>query len=605
MTDFSIYAKAWSLLSRREKRNAWLVLIIVLVAALSSAGMIGSVMPFLSVLAEPERIREIAMLSWIYEKGGFQSYYSFLVALGFASLMVIFFANVMQLIRVWAVARYTTRRMHTIGYRLLSSYLRQPYEFFVNRHTSAMSTQILSEAQLVVTQFLAPAAEVIASFLTVLVIVALLIWVNSVVALSAFTLLGGLFICTFLVSRRVIANAGKLRAQSNKERYRIANEALSGAKDIKLLGCEDTYIAEFKRPSSRWASSQVIVQVAGQMPQYVMYVLGFGGMIVLCLFMVDGASLEAGSGLGTILPLLGVFAVAGQRLLPEMSKLYHGLTQLQYGRSAVEAVYDDLVLLTSGEALPDAPNASLSLKRDLRLDRISYRYPEAEVDSLCDISLTVYAGEKIGVVGSTGSGKTTLADLVLGLLSPSEGKLVVDDVSVERNNIRAWRQSVGYVPQEIFLTDASIAKNIAMGVPDSKIDYRKVEDAARAAQIHEFVLKELPDGYDTLVGERGVRLSGGQRQRVGIARAMYHEAEFLVFDEATSALDNATERDVMTAIEDLPGNRTVLIIAHRLTTVQSCDRILVLDSGQVAGIGTWDILRLNNIPFQKLLAAAH
>jgi ATP-binding cassette, subfamily B, bacterial PglK len=600
MIDFSVWKKAWALLDRRERRNAWIVLAVVIVGALSSAVMIGSVIPFLSVLAEPARIHEVSALAWAYEAGGFTSDYGFLVGLGLASLAVILGANVMQLARTWVVLRYTTMRMHTLSYRLLAAYLRQPYEFFLDHHSGSMSTQILSEAEQVVGQFLTPAANAIASFLTVLVIVALLIWVNPVVALACFVLLGGIYGGTFLLSRKAIARQGKIRAEANAKRYRIANEALGGVKDIKLLGRENAYIARFRQPSQRVARTQVVANLAGQLPQYVMQVVAFGGMIVLCLLLVDPEGLASGSALGGILPLLGVFAFASQRLIPELSRFYQGLTQLQYGRAAVESVHADLVQKAISGPLPETPPNALGLHHELRLDRVGYRYPKADRAGLRDISLIIRARERIGVVGSSGAGKTTLADLVLGLLRPTEGALVVDGVRITDANLRAWQQTLGYVPQDIFLTDSSVAENIALGIAPEQIDRARVERAARIAQIDRFVCEELPKGYDTVVGERGVRLSGGQRQRIGIARAMYHDADLIVFDEATSALDNITEREVMAAIDNMPGDKTVLIVAHRLTTVRHCDRILMLDGGRVAGFDSWEGLAATSVGFRKV-----
>ena len=235
-----------------------------------------------------------------------------------------------------------------------------------------------------------------------------------------------------------------------------------------------------------------------------------------------------------------------------------------------------------------------------RLDAVSYQYPKAETVGLQNITLEIKAGEKIGIVGSTGAGKTTLVDIILGLLKPQSGQLLVDGEPVTDKNLRSWQQSVGYVPQDIFLTDASISQNIALGVRVEEVDMARVRRSAKIAQLDEFICQELTEGYDTGVGERGVRLSGGQRQRIGIARALYHRADLIVFDEATSALDNLTERDVMSAINGLPGEKTIVIIAHRLSTVAACDRIVVLDKGQIVGLGDWNELMENNASFQKI-----
>ncbi len=598
--DFSTWKKAWALLDARERRNAWIVLAIIILAALSSASMVGSIMPFLSVLVDPSRIREVPFLAWAYDAGGFETHYGFLVALGFASLAVIVAASLVQILRTWAVARFATMRVHTLSHRLLAAYLRQPYEYFLDHHTGEMSTQILAESGQVVQLFFRPAAEIVAALLTLIAIIAVLVWVNPLVAFIAFAVLGILYGATFLLSRQLIARQGQVRAEANRARFRLANEALGGVKDIKVLGREGAYVDRYRDPSQRMARSAVIAQVLAEVPQYIMQAVGFGGIIVLCLLLLDPDGLASGTALGGILPLVGVFAFAGQRMLPELSKLYRGITQLNYGAAAVDTVHRDLSTKTADVALPLRPPAPLGLKNTLALDRVTYRYPQADRAGLWDISLTMEAGEKIGIVGSTGAGKTTLADLVLGLLRPSEGSLVVDGTEITDQNLRAWQQTLGYVPQDIFLTDASVAENIALGLAPNEIDPECVRRAARIAQIDRFITEELPQGYETLVGERGVRLSGGQRQRVGIARALYHDADLIVFDEATSALDNLTEAEVMAAIEALPGDKTILMIAHRLSTVRVCDRIAVLENGRLIGLGSWDELMQNNVGFRKI-----
>ena len=315
---------------------------------------------------------------------------------------------------------------------------------------------------------------------------------------------------------------------------------------------------------------------------------------------MDPESLNSGEALGGILPILGLFAFAGQRLMPELQKLYQSLARIQAGGAAVNVVHDDLVNQLNEGRLPRSIPTRLGLNDRIILENVSYNYPGAKFAGLNEISLDIKAGERVGIVGSTGAGKTTLADTILGLLPPSEGRIIVDGAPITDETQRAWQQSVGYVPQDIFLTDANIYENIALGVPMLEIDKPRVRRAAEIARIDDFIRNDLPDDYETAIGERGVRLSGGQRQRIGIARALYHEADLIVFDEATSALDNLTELEVMSAIDALPGDKTVLIIAHRLSTVKRCDQIIVMDKGRVVACDTWEKLMTNNSEFQKI-----
>jgi len=600
MTDLSTWGKAWSLLDGRERRNARIILGVIILSALASAAMVGSVMPFLAVLADPSRIASTPTLAWAYEILGFTSVYGFLVGLGLASFAVIVLSSLIQIAKTWAVSRFAMMRIHSISHRLLASYLGQPYAFFLNRHSGEMGPRILTESEQVVHRFLRPAAEFIASSLTTLAIVGFLLWVEPIVAAIAFALLGSLYGLIYLVTRRILKNLGQIRVETNSERFRLANEALTGIKDIRLLGREVAYLDRYEDPSTRMARTQVKIDVFSQVPQFALQAVALGGVLLLCLVLIDPAGVASGASLGGLLPVLGVFAFAGQRLMPELSKLYGSLALIQAGSAAVDVVYEDLVVGRNARELSRTPVTSMGFKKELRLNDLSYSYPNADHAGVQNITLEIRSGEKIGIVGSTGAGKTTLADIILGLLEPSRGNLVVDGTAITPDNTRAWMQSVGYVPQDIFLTDAPVAENIALGVRPEQIDHERVREAARIARIDQFVMDDLAEGYQTHIGERGVRLSGGQRQRIGIARALYNDADLIVFDEATSALDNLTEQEVMDAINALPGDKTVLMIAHRLSTVERCDRIVVLENGRVVGCDSWAGLMTSNEAFRRI-----
>ena len=599
--DFSAWSKAWALLDARERRNAWFVLVIIIIGALAAAVMVGSVMPFLTVLANPSRIESTPLLAWAYQFFGFTSTHGFLIALGTASFLVIVLSSLVQILKIWVVARFSTMRMHSISKRLLARYLSQPYVFFLDRHSGEMGPRILAETEQVVTEFLRPAGEMIAAILTIIAILGLLLWVDPVIAIVSIILLGSLFGLVNLTTRRILKGLGKRRVEFNHQRFRFANEALSGIKSIKVLGRENAYLQRYAGPSRQMAQVQSTARVLSEVPLYTLQAVALGGVILLCLLLLDADGLDSGSALADLIPMLGVFAFAGQRLMPEFSKFYLTLAKTQVGAAAVETIHADLIKLESTHPFLVAPPAPLGLKDSLTLENVSFGYPRAERAGLRDVSLTIRAGEKIGVVGATGAGKTTLADILLGILEPDEGRLVADKVVITRDKLPAWTQTVGYVPQDIFLTDASVIENIALGLPPAQIDLAQIERAAKAACIDAFIKTELPQGYETPIGERGVRLSGGQRQRMGIARALYRDADLIVFDEATSALDNLTEQEVIQAIEALPGEKTVVMIAHRLTTVQGCDRIIVLDKGQLVGFDTWDGLMRDSGAFRRIV----
>lgn len=606
MNDLSAFKKAWFLLDKRERWNAGIVLVVVVTAALGSAIMVGSVFPFLAVLAEPSNIQTISQLNWIYETFGFTTQYGFLVALGVGTLVAILLFNALQLSRTYVILRYCMMRTHVLSRKLLGLYLNKPYEFFLDRHSSDMSTRVLSEVGQAVNQFFIPFAEIVAASLTVLAIVLLLIWVNPAVAIGAFVTLGSTYGLLYLFVRRRLSQLGVERVEANQKRFLTAKEVLGGIKEVKLHGNEVAYFDRFDAASFRTINTLFISQLIGQIPGYALRALVMGGLVLFCILILDPAAFEAGeSALEELLPLIGVIAFAGQRMMPELSRLYQNIAKMRSGVAALDVVYSDFQAtvstrkVTMGDAIEP-----LGLRSELRLDAVTYGYPQSDKPSLESLSLTIKAGERIGIVGGTGAGKTTLADIALGLLSPTEGRVLADDVEITEDNKRRWQRSVGYVPQDIFLTDSTILENIAFGVPKHEIDRDRIETVARIAQLDTFVTQELPNGYDTKTGERGVRLSGGQRQRIGIARALYRGSDLIVFDEATSALDNVTEREVMSAIEAIPENKTILMIAHRLSTVKSCDRIIVLQKGRIVGLGPWDDLIAHNQSFQKLTDAA-
>lgn len=603
MIDRNTLKMAWDILDKQEKSKFWWVLLVVVISAISASFMVASVMPFLAVLSEPARIHKVTLLSKVYEWGGFQTDRSFLFALGIASIAVIIIANIIQIVRVRVVMRFALMRAHTISYRLLESYLRQPYEYFLVTNTGKMGTQILSESQQLVNQFFRPALEGFASLVTLTALLALILYVNPVVSLGVILFFGSIYGGTLLINQRIVKRLGIQRRKANTARHHIANEALGGIKDLRLLACEKAYLNRYSVPSQQMGESMVQVHSMQQTPQYIMQAGVFSGLIILCLMLL-GFDSESQASKTDILTTIGVIALAGQRMMPELSRLYQSLNQLTYGGTVVRAVYRDMVAHRGGLELPDKPVLPLGLKQGMSFENISYYYDQTTKAGLSNVSFSIRAGERIGVVGTTGAGKSTLANILLGLIQSTEGRFIVDGKEITSINTRAWQRSIGYVPQEIYLVDASIRENIAFGIPPEDIDDNRVIQAASIAQLHEFIMKDLDKGYDTAVGERGVRLSGGQRQRIGIARALYNDGDLMVLDEATSALDNVTEAEVMRAIDNLPGSKTLIMIAHRLTTLRGCDRILVLDRGKIAAFSTWDELMQTDDTFQKMAQSA-
>ncbi len=598
----AVWYRGLSLFSRRERRLSFFVLGMMILAAASSTVMIAAIWPFLSIIANPDVIQENERLRLIYEYAGFSSRYDFLVATGLAAAAVIVVTNVIQILNLYVMSRFFLMKTHTLSSRLLEAILNRPYEFHLQQHSGNISRTVIDEAQQVVRQFLFPAGELLTSAILIVSLLAFLFVVDPLITIASLAVIGGAYGMIYAANRVCVDRIGRTREVANGRRFVVATEALGGIKDMKVFGREMSCLARFREPSLAVAKSQVGLQVVAGFPRYLVQAVAFVGIIAICLAMIDRQSFQTSTGLNEIIPVLGMFAVAGQRLLPEIQKVFVAATQMRYGGAALDSVHAHLETRTEAAIVPPAPSP-LRLQRHLRLDAISYSYPGSSRPEIADIDLTIHAGERIGIVGETGAGKTTLVDIVLGLLRPQNGRLLVDDMEISGTNMRAWQTNIGYVPQNIFLADASIAENIAFALPRSGIDQENVERAARLAQIDTFI-RLLPHGYETKVGERGVRLSGGQVQRMGIARALYHDPDLMVFDEATSALDTRTEREVISAIDALSGEKTVVMIAHRLSTLRNCDRIAVIDGGRLTGFDRWSELEKGNATFQHLSATA-
>ena len=384
---------------------------------------------------------------------------------------------------------------------------------------------------------------------------------------------------------------------ANRERFHVVQESLSGIKEVKIFGREQFFLTCFVKPSFRFAKHKANSQTFSILPRYILEILAFGGILLISLYLF-----RSHGNFSRVLPILVVYAFAGYKLLPALQQIYLNITKLRFGLPALDSLHKDIMEFTNDSQSSKAliPE-SLTLNNCIILKDIYFTYPKAQVPSLKRLNLNIPVSSTIGLMGTTGAGKTTTVDIILGLLLPDRGHLFVDNKLVNSENVRSWQRMLGYVPQQIYLADDSVAANIAFGVPPEGIDLEALIRAAKVAELHEFVTKDLDKGYDTLVGERGVRLSGGQRQRIGIARALYHEPKVLIMDEATSSLDTITEQYIMQAINRLKGETTIILIAHRLSTLQDCDRIYFLDQGKVKAQGTYDELLENCEEFKNMV----
>ena len=483
-------------------------------------------------------------------------------------------------------------REYSMGKRLIEQYLHQPYDWFLNRHSADLGKTILSEVDQVISHGLNPLINLIAHFMVAFMLLFLLILVDPKLTIIILLLLGTAYGLIYKFTRNFLIRIGKRRMDTNQDRFTAVTEAFGAIKEIKVGGLEQVYIRRYSGPAKTYGLSQFYQQIVTLLPRFALEAILFGGLLLIILYLMK----QAGSFVNAA-PVIALYAFAGYRMMPAMQQIYIAFSSLRFVRPSLDFMYSEMKNSSISE--PNNTLAELVFEKSISLNNVSYNYPNASRTALKNVNFKIPSGSTVGIVGVTGCGKTTTVDIILGLLKPQKGTIEVDDQIINKKNKRTWQSLIGYVPQQIYLTDDTIAANIAFGIDPKKIDQKNVENVAKIANLHDFVNKELPLKYQTKVGERGVRLSGGQRQRIGIARALYHKPKLVIFDEATSALDNLTEKNVMDAVHNIDDSMTIILIAHRLSTVKKCDNIYLLQDGELKDNGTYNQLIEINDSFRK------
>ena len=406
--------------------------------------------------------------------------------------------------------------------------------------------------------------------------------------------MGTSFTVVYLIIQKVMTSYGEKRFVANSIRFRSANESFTGLKDLKVLGRQEEYQRRFRNSSRKYTNALVIESLSAQLPRFLVETIAFGGILIIVLYL-----LLAGSEFKDIVIFASIFSFAGFRTLPALQQIYRASAKLKFTKIVADTLIGDLQEDRARLDTPAEHSGDINFEHFVKLENINFSYSERNSEALQNVSMQIKKGSFVAIVGRTGSGKTTLVDLLLGLLEPDSGELSVDEIQINQSNAPMWRRQVGYVPQQIFLADDTLSANIALGISEQLVDQEKVERAAQIAQVNEFI-DQLPQGFATFLGERGVRLSGGQRQRVGLARAIYSSPSVLILDEATSSLDSITERAVMSAVHHLKGEMTTIVVAHRLSTVMNSDEIFIFDSGALVESGQYQQLLKTSELFKDL-----
>tara|TARA_Y100000768_G_scaffold339592_1_gene282916 strand:- start:4732 stop:6519 length:1788 start_codon:yes stop_codon:yes gene_type:complete len=588
------YKKLWSLLSKAERKETMVLLVMILIMSLLDVAGVASILPFITILGSPELVETNAILSWAYNYFGFTAKSEFFFFLGGLVFVTLIISLAWKTATQYKLLSFVFMREHSIGVRMFEGYLNQPYYWFLDRNSSELGKNLLSELRELLSKMLLPSINVISQGAVSLLMLIMLLIVDYKLALTVAAVLGLFYGTIYKAISKLLIRMGSMRYDSNRERFKVATESLFAIKEVKLGGVENLYIQRFNSSAKEFAKNEAQLKTITALPRYALEAIAFGGMVLVLLSVLDDKN-----GVAQILPIVALYAFAGYRLLPAMQALYSNLTSLRFSETIINELYKEIEGLDNVDKKKDRQNISFLDK--ITLNNVSFNYPGTDVKVLNDISLTIPVNSMVGLVGLTGSGKTTLVDIILGLLESQKGSLKVDNAEINSKNIINWQRKLGYVPQQISLIDASLAENIAFGVKKDEINMETVHNVSRIANLHDFVNDKLKDGYNTAIGERGVKLSGGQRQRVGLARALYHNPSVLVLDEATSALDNTTERLVMDSIKKLGQKITIIIIAHRLSTIRDCDIIYHLDKGEIISEGTYGELLESDKKFLEMV----
>ena len=589
--------RLWRSLNKKRKVQFSLLMLLMIFTSFAEVFSLGAVLPFLAVLTDPERVFRYDIVRQLAGLAGVTTPHSMLLPLTVVFAVAALFSGGMRLLQTWANTRVSFATGADLSIALYRRTLYQPYAVHVSRNSSTVIDAVSSKVMQVTNNGILPVTTMVTSGFILFSIMAALIVIDPLIALSAFAGFGVTYAVVIKLTRSRLKGNSQLIARESTLVIKSLQEGLGGIRDVLIDGTQPVYCDVYSRAVFPLRTAQGNNNFINQSPRFGVEAIGMILIAGLAYWLA-----EQSGGMARAIPVLGTLALGAQRMLPALQQLFGGWSSLQGNSASMEEVLD-LLEQPVQEYSAKGEQKAMPFERSLALRGLSFRYTPDAPEVLRDIELEIPKGSRIGFIGTTGSGKSTLLDIVMGLLEPTMGTVEVDGTPVTLNNRRSWQKHIAHVPQSIFLSDASIEENIALGVPKGKIDKGRVRQVARQAQIAELV-ESWPKQYETVVGERGVRLSGGQRQRIGIARALYKQADVIIFDEATSALDNQTEEAVMQAIEELHEELTVLIIAHRLTTLRNCDVIVELADGCIHSIGTYEtIISTRNGSIQSALSS--
>ena len=596
---FKLIKELFRLLTPCQRKRFYNLQILVVIMASAEIAGIASIVPFMALVGDMSMLEQENIISKVYQASGISSPTQFVFLLGVGVLVMLFISAVVSMFTTWRLSMFATKVGTEIADRLYTHYLKQDWLFHASGSSAQLTKKIANETQRVTSMVLLPLMQMNARIALVLFMSLAIFLYNPKVAIIGLIVFSIAYFILYKLVRKVLQRNGQSISTVYEQRFRLMNEGFGGIKDVLLLGRDDDFIKRFNQTGNILAQSQGTNTALAQVPRYFMELVAFGAMIALVLYLIAAHD----GNLGIVLPIISVYALAGFKLLPAFQQIYSSIAQVKGNISAFESIHQDLIESTkrnvSASKNEQTNEVNLHLTEEITLENIGFTYPGKPSPTIIQLNMQIKANSVVGIVGPSGSGKSTLIDILLGLIQPQSGLLKINGQEITAGNLRAWQNTIGFVPQSIFLSEGTIAENVAFGITEKEINFDQVKKILSLAHLDELV-ESLDQGIHTKVGERGVQLSGGQRQRIGIARALYHEADILMFDEATSALDGITEKMIMEAIHDFSGHKTIIMIAHRLRTVHQCDKVIFIDQGCVVDQGTYSELIEKNKIFRKM-----
>lgn len=593
---YKLIKQFFSLLTIKQRKNFFLLQFLVIFASAAEIVGVISIIPFMTLVGDIGVLQEEGLIGKIYQMSGYSSGTDFVFLMGVLVLIMLLISSLTSIFTVWRLSMFAAKIGTEIGNRLYRYYLNMDWLYHTTQNSAELTKKVVNETQRITNGILMPLMNLNAKIALAFFMIVTLFIFDPIVATLGIVIIGSAYIILYKIVRLRLLENGRNVSEIFSERYLLLSEGFGGIKDILLYGRNKNFTNRFDKAGNKLAKSLGTNQALSMMPRYFIELIAFAIMISLTLYLI----LNYKGDLGVVIPLLSVYAVAAIKILPAFQQIYLNIANIRANISAFEVIQKDLIDSMSfivNEQTDD--NKYLYPKKKITLNNVTFTYPSKDIPVLDEVYFSIPINNAIGIVGPSGSGKSTLIDILLGLILPDIGSLNIDDTPIDSKNVRKWQNCIGFVPQNIFLSEGSITENIAFGINSDEIDFERINEVIRLAHLDDLI-NSLADGPNTKVGERGIQLSGGQRQRIGIARALYQKSEVLIFDEATSSLDGISEKMIMKAIESFIGRKTIIVVAHRLKTVKGCDKIFFIDKGKVLDHGTYEELIKRNKSFREM-----